>query len=126
MDQLFEKYQKGEVFLTYKITSLSCKSNFFKVYLGNIPIGVCYLEKLSGGIIYISSFLIYSNWRGKGLSKKMLDLITEFSKEENCGYLKLSVMDDNLIAIRLYESYGFVFFGINKSGFSKLYIKKIN
>ncbi len=73
-------------------------------------------EKLIGFVIYsviydraeIIDIIIDSKYRLKGYGKKLLDYVIDKIKETGCLNVTLEVACNNLPAIKLYESLGFV------------------
>lgn len=55
----------------------------------------------------IDVICVDENLRGKGIGTKILEHIKEFAKENNCTDLYLTVNEENLDAIKLYEKFGF-------------------
>ncbi|HQO08867.1 MAG TPA: GNAT family N-acetyltransferase [Clostridiales bacterium] len=59
---------------------------------------------------YLHHFGIRQEYRGTGLSRKLLETSLDFSRS-NGLQIKLEVHKDNIKAIRLYEKYGFKYLG---------------
>lgn len=50
------------------------------------------------------------NYRGKGISGKMMEHLHEVAKEKNCERIRLTVYKENIKAISLYNKLGYQFF----------------
>ena len=50
--------------------------------------------------------------QGKGLGRRLLEKALEFALEKNCQKMFLLVSEDNAIALKLYQKYGFVRKGV--------------
>ncbi|MBQ8425743.1 MAG: GNAT family N-acetyltransferase [Clostridia bacterium] len=70
--------------------------------------------------IYISNVCVNSEFRGQGISKKLLNHLFETYKDTN---FELDVLSDNSIAINLYKSFNFTITGEIK-GFNARYKRK--
>ena len=66
-----------------------------------------YMPGVEDDEVFISNIAVYEQYRGKGISTKLLNCAQEFAKEN--GYPKLSLYTeiDNFNAIKVYEKYGF-------------------
>lgn len=71
-----------------------------------------WINEGEGGRVWLDRFFIDARFQGKGLAKACLIPLLQ-KMHETYGYPKtyLSVYEDNLPAIRLYEKLGFVFNG---------------
>ena len=58
--------------------------------------------------LYLSKFYLEKNYRGKKISRKMLEFIENYCKENNLKSIYLNVNRDNDLAIKVYEHLGFV------------------
>lgn len=64
------------------------------------------------GRVWLDRFMIDEAYQGKGYGKKSLDLlICQLDKEYDYDEIFLSIYEDNVNAIKLYESVGFKFNG---------------
>lgn len=54
---------------------------------------------------------VRKNWRGSGLAKKLLDVITNYAQETSVTQLELTVSAENPIAMRFYKREGFTEIG---------------
>lgn len=64
-------------------------------------------------LINIHDFAILPIFRGKGLSKPMLDKIESIAKEKGCCKLTLEVLENNDKAKRVYQRFGFEGYELN-------------
>ncbi len=57
--------------------------------------------------LYIHDFVIYGNYRGKGLGRGLMDGIVNMANQKNCCKITLEVRIDNYPAKKLYQNCGF-------------------
>ncbi|HHL31457.1 MAG TPA: GNAT family N-acetyltransferase, partial [Oceanospirillales bacterium] len=55
----------------------------------------------------IHDLIVATEFRGRGLSTKMLKMVEEIAIERNCCKLTLEVLENNVIAINSYKKFGF-------------------
>ena len=58
-------------------------------------------------LINIHDLIVATEFRGLGLSTKMLKMVEEIAIERNCCKLTLEVLEKNYIAINSYKKFGF-------------------
>lgn len=58
-------------------------------------------------LINIHDLIVATEFRGLGLSTKMLKMTEEIAKERDCCKLTLEVLQKNIIAINSYRKFGF-------------------
>jgi ribosomal protein S18 acetylase RimI-like enzyme len=58
-------------------------------------------------LINIHDLIVATEFRGMGLSTKMLTMVEEIAKERECCKLTLEVLEKNVIAINSYRKFGF-------------------
>lgn len=58
-------------------------------------------------LINIHDLIVATEFRGLGLSTKMMTMIEEIAMERNCCKLTLEVLEKNYIAINSYKKFGF-------------------
>lgn len=58
-------------------------------------------------LINIHDLVVHENFRGQGLSKKLMNKISEIAKEKQCCKITLEVLTGNKVAYQSYLSYGF-------------------
>jgi ribosomal protein S18 acetylase RimI-like enzyme len=56
---------------------------------------------------YIKRVVVHPDYRGHGIARRLMQAVIAFSHEEHLSFLDLHVFEQNLPAIRLYESLGF-------------------
>jgi ribosomal protein S18 acetylase RimI-like enzyme len=56
---------------------------------------------------YIKRVVVHPAYRGQGIARQLMKALIAFSHEQGLTYLDLHVFEQNLPAIRLYESLGF-------------------
>lgn len=59
--------------------------------------------EMSGNVLLLDELYIDSNYQGKGIGKKAIEFIKQFSQENNYKKIVLEVEPHNLRAIQLYE-----------------------
>ena len=59
-------------------------------------------------LINIHDLIVATEFRGLGLSTKMLTMVEEIAKEKDCCKLTLEVLQKNVIAINSYRKFGFL------------------
>ena len=95
---------------TYKLTEKEFSTNpYLKI--------ITYVEKdkIIGFLLYsliydrieIEQFEVITKERGKGIGDKLLKYLIEKYKDSDIKNITLEVKEDNIIAINLYEKYGF-------------------
>lgn len=90
---------------------------FFLAKEENKPIGYAGMYTvLDEG--YVTNIGVMPLHRRKGIGKKLLEALIEFSNDSNLAFLSLEVRPSNLPAIKLYESFGFVSEGLRKNFYS--------
>ena len=57
---------------------------------------------------YLGFMYVLPEHRGKGVNKKIIDALTEWSQSKNISELRLDVYNNNEAAIKAYEKVGFV------------------
>ena len=80
--------------------------NVWVVYLGNIAIGCIAYRKKSDGIGEVKRLYIRSEYRGKGISKKLLDVVKSYAKEQGCHTLFLDTRITLEPAVTIYRNFG--------------------
>lgn len=58
--------------------------------------------------LYIHDFVVYGNYRGKGLGRSLMDGVVVLAKQRRCCKITLEVRSDNHPARKLYENCGFM------------------
>ncbi|MCB1604628.1 MAG: GNAT family N-acetyltransferase [Gammaproteobacteria bacterium] len=58
-------------------------------------------------LINIHDMIVATEFRGLGLSTKMLKMVEEVAMERDCCKLTLEVLDKNYVAINSYKKFGF-------------------
>ena len=81
--------------------------NVWVVYLGNIAIGCIAYRKKTDGIGEVKRLYIRSEYRGKGISKKLLDMVESYAKEQGCHTLFLDTRITLEPAVTIYRNFGF-------------------
>ncbi len=62
------------------------------------------------GIGYIKRVIIHPEFRGRGLSRQLMEHVVTFARDElHLAALDLHVLENNVPAIHLYEALGFAF-----------------
>jgi len=61
--------------------------------------------------IHITNVALATDYRGKGYSKVLISALIQFGVESRFNHMTLEVRESNLVAIALYEQFGFVSVG---------------
>ena len=84
--------------------------NFYVAELNNKIIGIAvYFIKYStwkGKGLYLDDLFVTEKFRGKGIGKKLFDIVIEEAKKINAKQLHWQVLDWNTPAIDFYKKYG--------------------
>lgn len=81
--------------------------NVWVAYLDNTAIGCIAYRKKSDGIGEVKRLYIRSEYRGKGISKKLLDTVESYAKEQGCHTLFLDTRITLEPAVTIYRNFGF-------------------
>lgn len=101
----------------FPIFYMNCFDSHYDMYLItlNDKIIGCFALRFKGHkSVYLYDFTILDKYRGKGYSKMVLQMIYNISLERGKRKLYLYLRKKNEIALRLYESEGFVKFSKNR------------
>ena len=113
-----------------KVFSIPFKEQDFYEYLEN-PLWRFYIAKCDGKIVgYISYMVVYSDadlvniavlpeYRGLGIGKRLLHEMVMDCDDLDLTYIHLEVRKSNTVAIKLYESYGFITVGVSKNHYKE-------
>ena len=108
----------------------SFKEQDFLEYFDN-PLWSFYVAKCDEKIVgYISYMVIYSDadlvnigvlpqYRGLGIGKMLLHEMVMDCDDRDLTYIHLEVRKSNSVAIKLYESFGFVTVGVSKNHYKE-------
>lgn len=82
-------------------------------------------EEGDNGRVWMDRLLIDASFQGQGLgSLALIALLERLRREFNCEEVYLSVYEDNVVAIRMYEKAGFSFNGERDENGEKVMVKK--
>jgi len=70
--------------------------------------------------IHLFHVFVDRAFRGKGLSKLLIQKVLSYAEDENIPAITLFVNPNNNVAIKLYESFGFTDIGYSKTGSLKM------
>ncbi len=79
----------------------------FVAYQNGIPIGCASFRKQAEGVAELKRVFVRENYRGKGISKKLLDALGNKAKEKGFHTLTLGTLLSLIPAINLYHNHGF-------------------
>ena len=95
-------------------TELSKLPNAFSIlcYVNDKPAGLanCFIGFSTfkcKPLIYIHDIVVIADFRGLGLSQKMLQQVERIAKEKGCCKITLEVLEGNKVAQRAYQKFGF-------------------
>jgi RimJ/RimL family protein N-acetyltransferase len=74
------------------------------------PIGLGGGFEVRPGVLLVVAMWVEPAWRGRGLSRRVLDLVVDWAREHDLE-VELDVTRDNPSARAAYERYGFVYTG---------------
>lgn len=77
------------------------------VYSDHLPTGCIAYRKKSDGVGEVKRLFIRDEYRGKGLSKKLLETVEGYAKELGCHTLFLDTRITLEPAVSIYRSFGF-------------------
>lgn len=118
---IIKKYMTNELKFFWKVKQGFFPSLFYFLKVFSRLLTALKYPKLEDDEYYISNLAVYSEFRGQGIGKKLLNAIEERVKEANYKKISLYVELDNNGAIKLYEKFGFK---ITKSVTFPLRLKK--
>lgn len=75
--------------------------------------GYCFLEHIAGEVI-INNIAVSSAYQGKGLANQLMAATFDYAKSINGFQMLLEVRASNVIAISLYNKFGFEQVGVRK------------
>lgn len=79
------------------------------IYASEEPVGfIMYARDPDDGIYYINRFMIDEKYQNKGYGRKALSMLLNQLKNEGVKNVDIMHRPDNAVAIKLYESLGFV------------------
>jgi ribosomal-protein-alanine N-acetyltransferase len=95
---------------SYDLAVMAEAGAVFVARLGDEIVAGCQLirELEQPEYLYVVGFYVRPGWQGKGIGRAFLEAIAEEAKRLGAGGFVLTVSPDNVRAIRLYESAGFV------------------
>ncbi len=81
-------------------------------YVGNQPAGLinCFFGFSTfkcKPLLYIHDVVVIPDFRGLGLSQKMLQKVEEIARKKECCKITLEVLDGNKVAKKAYQKFGF-------------------
>lgn len=75
-------------------------------------------------LINIHDVIVLNEYRGKGISRKMLDKVEEIAKSKDCCKMTLEVLSNNEIAKAAYSKFGFSGYELDPKAGVALYWQK--
>lgn len=99
-EELKEKIDNGEIFVA-KLENNIVGYIIFNIKEKNNP-NMRYRKQLN-----IEAICIDEKNRGRGIGKELLKFVRVIAKENNCTDMYLTVNEENINAIKLYEKFGF-------------------
>lgn len=127
---ILKKMEKEDIEGVYNVGKLSLKeswsldsiekelSNKFATYIickiNNEVIGFAgaWIIACEGQITNVA---VHPNFRGQGISKKLMETLLLDLEKNNCKDITLEVRESNEIAINLYKQFGFISEGLRKN-----------
>ena len=81
--------------------------NAWVAYVENLPAGCVAYRTKADGIGEVKRLFIRNEYRGKGISKELLNLLEKHAREQGCTKLFLDTRITLEPAVSLYRSFGF-------------------
>jgi len=75
--------------------------------VGYVALTFCMSIEFGGRVAFIDELFIDRNFRRQGIGRRVIELVTAQARQLNVRALLLEVSDENVAAVRLYESAGF-------------------
>jgi len=94
-------------FYKLKFKSILREYSFVKALMKYIPLKIETMKKVKKGEVYINLFAVKKGYRGRGIGSELLNAISNYFKEGGYKYLKLTIINTNLGAKKMYEKHGF-------------------
>ena len=95
----------------------------FLAKAGDEIVGSAALMKEHGDVYELAKMAVTKSWRGKGISKLLIEKCLEKAKEINAQKIELFSNHQLTTAIQLYEKYGFRHIPVTDSPFSTADVK---
>ena len=93
-------------------------SEYIVVYCDGIPVGTAGYT-FNGFEGYINNVVIDKSFRGRGISKVLMEELLKSGRGKNINEFTLEVRVSNIPAVKLYESLGFKSEGIRKNFYER-------
>ncbi|MFL5729447.1 MAG: GNAT family N-acetyltransferase [Cytophagaceae bacterium] len=98
-------------------------------YDGETPVGlsICFMGFSTFSakpLLNIHDFVVTESHRGKGIAKLMLEKLEEIARSKGCCKLTLEVLEGNLRAQKVYHSFGFASYELDKTMGKALFLNK--
>ncbi len=91
--------------------SMHERNLIFLAEVDGVPVGKAELvlapAAVPSQVGYIKRVVVHPDYRGQRIAHRLMQAVIAFSREEGLSFLDLHVFEQNLPAIRLYESLGF-------------------
>lgn len=81
--------------------------NVWVVYVENLPVGCIAYRTKADGVGEVKRLFIGSEYRGKGISKELLNIVEKHAREQGCTKLFIDTRITLEPAVSLYRSFGF-------------------
>jgi len=101
----------------------------FLAFDGDQPIGaaVCFIgfsTFAAKPLINIHDFVVVPTSRGKGIGRRLLEVVEAKARELGCCKLTLEVMDKNQQAVRMYQAAGFERYALQEEAGAAIFMSK--
>jgi ribosomal protein S18 acetylase RimI-like enzyme len=67
-------------------------------------------------LVNVHDLVVHADFRGQGLSHKLLKFVEDEAKERGCCKVTLEVLSENTVAIKSYEKFGFKPYQLTEAG----------
>ena len=75
-------------------------------------------------LVNIHDLVIHPDFRGRGLSKQLMQSIEAIAHEKGCCKMTLEVLTNNNVALKLYEAIGFQSYELNPESGHAVFLEK--
>jgi GNAT superfamily N-acetyltransferase len=106
VDYMLDKFQ-SETAMTRQIGGDGYK--YYLAYVENVPVGYCAVKPEADGSLFLSKLYVKLEYRGQGISRKLLDFALR--NEKDVARIHLTVNRYNADSIAVYKHLGFAVYG---------------
>jgi len=97
---------------------------FFAI-MNDAAIGTSAMIPYKKGVYELAKMTVHKNYRGNGISKKLLEACVDFAKQKNAKEIFLISNSSLLVARELYNKYGFCEVSLNSKKYERGDVKMV-